>query len=494
MMTFPNPIYVVATSSKFDILPRVIQENSAFILFVLVLTYILSIAHWIASTDIESKLNWISLGLGSTGILYLHYTNAALVQRYELIFTLFWLFILYYHLSTWNNNYRRIEQELKNPPSKGIASLRKFKGSVLRFFITMPTTKNSANQWTDPPFRNVFHVILIFVYVTLIFLHVLSFMSPFNCIFASSPLCCRYNYAIEGFDTQSVHSNFCSGHVRIAFTGSWSTGKTSVINAVLGHEYATSQVAPAPTTDKFVCLVLGSDYRDPIRSDDYDLRKHCELISHVNDVSHTICGEHLPNVVDVADDNTEFSNFVFFDMPGWQTEYGDNCVYQTFYQQLIEKMDYIYVVWDLNHGMIEDKFADFFKQKAKGTNYEIIYNRFEESNADMSFLNQQYAKMSNGQEILSEIYTMKIHENRTTYSNQFENDIKLLRSKIKSVNQTVYDNRKKLMKENLLSYRFKMTGLFSLRKLKLANTLVNEDLNIHVNPKQSWFQWVGIEL
>eukprot|EP01083_Nonionella_stella_P108820 316780_1 len=97
----------------------------------------------------------------------------------------------------------------------------------------------------------------------------------------------------------------------------------------------------------------------------------------------------------------------------------------------------------------------------------------------MAFLNQQYSKMTNGQEILSEMYTMKLHENNTQYMNLYLDDIQLLRAKIMSVNQTVYDNRKKMMKNNLLLYRSKVTGFLSLRKLKLANSLINEDLNVH---------------
>jgi hypothetical protein len=112
----------------------------------------------------------------------------------------------------------------------------------------------------------------------------------------------------------------------------------------------------------------------------------------------------------------------------------------------------------------------------------------------MAFLNQQYAKMSNGQEILSQLYTMKLHENSTEFATEFQNDVLLLRAKIKSVNQTVHDNRKKLMKENLLAHRHKITGLLSLRKLKLADRLVNEDLNLHVPPKTSPLRVLGIEL
>lgn len=89
---------------------------------------------------------------------------------------------------------------------------------------------------------------------------------------------------------------------------------------------------------------------------------------------------------------------------------------------------------DLNHGKIEDEFAEFFKNKARGTNYELIYNRFSKDSADMAFLNQQYAKMSTGQEILSQMYTTKVHENNTQYSSEFEQDILHPRSKIKSVN------------------------------------------------------------
>ena len=149
---------------------------------------------------------------------------------------------------------------------------------------------------------------------------------------------------------------------------------------------------------------------------------------------------------------------------------------------------------DVNHGKIEDDFAEFFRNKARGTNYELIYNRYTRDTVDMSFLNQQYAKMSTGQEILSEMYTTKVHENNTQLASQFEEDILHLRSKIKSVNQTVHDNRKKAMKENLLFYRNKMSGINSLRRLKISERLINEDLNLHVEPKTHHWQWLGLEL
>ena len=112
----------------------------------------------------------------------------------------------------------------------------------------------------------------------------------------------------------------------------------------------------------------------------------------------------------------------------------------------------------------------------------------------MSFLNQQYAKMSSGQEILSEMYTTKVHENTTENALIFEDDILRLRSKIKSVNQTVHDNRKKMMKENLLQHRDSISGLTSLRRLKILNRLVEGDLNLHVRPKTYHLKWLGFEL
>jgi len=344
-------------------------------------------------------------------------------------------------------------------------------------------------------FKNAIHVLLILLYSGLLFLHLTPYVSPVHYCRStiSSPLCCRYNYVMEGFDTHSVSSNFCSGPVRIAFAGSWSTGKTTIINALLGHNYSTSQIAPAPTTDKFICLTMGSPYSGPIQSDDFARRKNCEFMSFMNVLTHKVCGRGLPNVVDVADIDTEFNGFVFFDMPGWQNEYNNDCSYRTFYQQLIEKMDFVYLVWDVNHGKIEEEFAKFFQGKARGTSYEVIYNRFDSEHSDMAFLNQQYAKLSNGaQELLTELYTIKVHDLGQTTA--YQQDITYLRAKIQSVNQTVHDNRKLLMKENLLSIREKVTGLFSLRRLKIGDRLIQEELNVHKEPKIPWLRRFGIEL
>lgn len=202
----------------------------------------------------------------------------------------------------------------------------------------------------------------------------------------------------------------------------------------------------------------------------------------------------MANVLDVSDKNDEFDDFVFFDTPGWQSEYSSDCIYRTYFQQLINKVDFVYVVWDVSHGKIEGDFADFFRHKARGTNYELIYNRYSKDNVDMSFLNQQYAKMSTGKEILSEMFTTKVHENSTHTVAQFHEDILHLRAKIKSVNQTVQDNRKKMMKDNLLAHRGSIRGVSALRKLKICDRLISDDLNLHVRPKTYRLNWLGLEL
>lgn len=283
-----------------------------------------------------------------------------------------WIMFLYYHYSTWSNNYNHVRKELSS--SSVPSSMRPFVGSVFRFFIVIPITKNASNQWNPPPFKNLIHVVLILGYTFLLGLHIMPFFTPMHCITpvgggtnsegmssilanwwlvlttsssqSSSLLCCRYNYAMEGFATHQMNQNYCSGRVRVAFAGSWSTGKTYLIGGLLGKKYATAQSAPAPTTDQFVCIAAGASYSNPIRNDDYEQRKHCEITEHVNDVVQSQCGgKTMKHVLDVADTNTEFGDFVFFDMPGWQTEYGSDCIYRTYFHQLIDKVDYTYIVW-----------------------------------------------------------------------------------------------------------------------------------------------------
>ena len=162
----------------------------------------------------------------------------------------------------------------------------------------------------------------------------------------------------------------------------------------------------------------------------------------------------------------------------------------------MDKVDFTYIVWDVSHGKIEDEFADFFRHKARGVHYEVIYNRYLDDAVDMAFLNQQYAKMSNGQEVLSQMYTMRLHENTTALTSEFDRDVLLLRAKIKSVNQTVHDNRKMRMKENLIADQSQLTGIFSLRKYKIADRLLRNELNLHKPPpsKSSALRVLGIEL
>ena len=328
-------------------------------------------------------------------VFYLHYSEVSLLATYEgkeegcdipqllqiimfshnfvfafisftALFLAVWLTLLYYHYSSWSNNYRRVRDELGS--STVAASMRPFQGSILRFFIVHPTSKSASNQWNPPPFKNTIHVLLVAGYAFLIGLHVMPYFTPMHCLGpaggdelsyfgklslllttssqSSSLLCCRYNYAMQGFEAHQMNRNYCSGRVRVAFAGSWSTGKTYLIGGLLGTNYSTAQSAPAPTTDKFVCIAAGAAYSDPIRSDDFEQRKHCEIMEHVNDVVRSECGgTAMTNVLDVADTNSEFGDFVFFDMPGWQTEYGSDCVYRTYFHQLLDKVDYTYVVW-----------------------------------------------------------------------------------------------------------------------------------------------------
>lgn len=352
------------------LLPTIIKENIEVATFFALLSYVLFLVNWLVTTDWIDKLHLFSGATCAIGVFYLHYSEVVFLASYEAPFVTLWLMMLWYHYSTWRNNYQRVCEELDR--STVAASMRPFQGSIFRFFIVVPVTKNASNQWNAPPFKNTIHVVLIAGYSFLLGLHIIPYFTPLHCLTsdtgghlpllrklsltvttspqASSMLCCRYNYAMSGFDAHEVQRNYCSGRVRIAFAGSWSTGKTYLIGGLLGHNYSTAQSAPAPTTDKFVCIVAGAPYNDPIRSDDYQQRKNCEIIEHVNDVVRSTCGgESMANTLDVADTNTEFSNFVLIDMPGWQSEYGSECTYRTFFHQLIDKVDFTYVVWWVIH-------------------------------------------------------------------------------------------------------------------------------------------------
>jgi hypothetical protein len=263
-----------------EIAPLFVKDHLQLFIFFGTLSYTLFLCHWIVSTDWEAKFNWCSLLIGLSGLLFLHYSNVLLLLEYEPLFITIWMVLLFYHLSMWKSNYVKIRQALSS--STIIASLKPFDGSILRYLIVIPTMKNAAGQWNTPPFRNAMHVVLVLLYSALLLLHALAYITPVSCIYDISQNCCRYNYVMNKFDTQSLNMNYCSGRVRIGFTGSWSTGKTSIISALLGHNYSTAQIAPAPTTDKFTCLALGAPYSDPIRSDDYEMRKNCDLMSHLS--------------------------------------------------------------------------------------------------------------------------------------------------------------------------------------------------------------------
>ena len=287
---------MAAMNFLLELAPLFVQENLSLVAFFGILTYVIFLVHWVLSTDWEAKFNWCSLIVGLTGLLYLHYSNVLLLLTYEPFFVTVWVSMCVYHLSIWKSNYNKIQQALGS--NTIIASLKPFDGSILRYLVTLPTMKNAAGQWNSPPFRNLVHIVLVLLYGSTMCLHLTPFITPLHCNGDISPNCCRYNYVMNKFNTQSVSMSYCSGPVRIGFFGAWSTGKTSIINALLGHSYSTAQVDPAPTTDKFICLAFGAPYSDPIRSDDYEMRKNCDLMSHVSKclnsnmniyVSFTVC-------------------------------------------------------------------------------------------------------------------------------------------------------------------------------------------------------------
>lgn len=193
--------------------PTVVRENAELVVFLGLLSYAILVVNWIVTTDWEAKFHWCSLLLCGLGILYLHYANVKLLYDYENAFVTLWLLFLWYHGSTWRNNYDRICNEIYG--ASVTASLRPYRNSLFRFLITMPNSKNASNQWNPPPFRNAIHVLLVSGYMLLLSLHVAPFLTPIQCLGDPSPLCCRYNYAMQGFDSQEVNENFCSGKVRV---------------------------------------------------------------------------------------------------------------------------------------------------------------------------------------------------------------------------------------------------------------------------------------
>jgi hypothetical protein len=273
---------MIPTNLLLDYVPLFVKDHLSLLTFFSVLTYVLFLVHWVLSTDWEAKFNWCSLIIGLTGLFYLHYSHVLLILDYEPFFFTIWVVLLFYHSSVWKNNYNKIHEALESTTI--IASLKPFDGSIFRYFIVLPKMKNAAGQWNTPPFQNAIHVVLILLYTALILLHLIPFLTPLHCIHDSSTTrhCCRYNFVMDQFHLHSVNVNYCSGPVRIGFVGSWSTGKTSIISALLGHNYSTAQIAPAPTTDKFICLAMGASYSDPIRSDDYEMRRNCDVMSHIS--------------------------------------------------------------------------------------------------------------------------------------------------------------------------------------------------------------------
>ena len=234
-----------------SLLPAPIQQNIEAATFFAILSYVLFLINWVVTTDWVEKLHLFSGAICTVGVFYLHYSEVAFLAAYEVPFVLLWTLLLYYHASTWMNNYERVRNELQGSNTVA-ASMRSFQGSIFRYFIVLPVTKNASNQWNPPPFKNTVHVLLVAAYSFLLGLHVIPFFTPMHCLVESngemslmqqlsrilkpsestqnpSFLCCRYNYAMTGFEQDLVQGSYCSGKVRVAFAGSWSTGKVSAL-------------------------------------------------------------------------------------------------------------------------------------------------------------------------------------------------------------------------------------------------------------------------
>jgi hypothetical protein len=208
------------------------KENIEVATFFALLSYVLFLINWLVTTNWIDKLHLFSAALCSIGVIYLHYSEVAFLATYELPFVTLWSTLLWYHFSTWRNNYRQVKAELCGPSVA--ASMRGFQGSIFQYFICMPVSKNASNQWNPPPFKNTIHVVLILGYLLLLGLHIIPFFTPMHCLVgehggelsliqqlmlvvsssqSSSFLCCRYNYAMSGFDAHEVQVSLFICHI-----------------------------------------------------------------------------------------------------------------------------------------------------------------------------------------------------------------------------------------------------------------------------------------
>lgn len=60
------------------------------------------------------------------------------------------------------------------------------------------------------------------------------------------------------FHQPEVPNAFFTSQPMILTVGQYSTGKTTFIQHLLGHDYPTAQIGPEPTTDRFVCVCHGN--------------------------------------------------------------------------------------------------------------------------------------------------------------------------------------------------------------------------------------------
>jgi len=61
--------------------------------------------------------------------------------------------------------------------------------------------------------------------------------------------CQTFNWIVENSDQVSD----CSTKVTIGFFGMYSSGKTTILNDLLGHEYSNFQISLSPATQYFIC-------------------------------------------------------------------------------------------------------------------------------------------------------------------------------------------------------------------------------------------------
>ena len=379
--------------------------------------------------------------------------------RYETYIMLSWFILTCAVVVYFVYEFLRLKNAAAKSEGKGIKSVNAIWNkdelfNINRFIrsVVIEDVPDESKKKYTLTYWNLLNLLLVFLYAALL----IPYLSSFRTV---SYDCRTFNWIAQQTNL-TVSSDFCDGKFKVVFFGAFSTGKTTIINKLLGHDYYGATVSDDPATDKFVCINPNASRSDQIIENEL-LKSDCRILNAVQ--------RQVPNqrrIEFVSDTNTKFSSFVFIDTPGYQLQYIDEPDYKSFYNYLADEADFCVFMWHTANGEIHEGLANLFRKKQLGKHYDIVWNFVPEKH-DNSFISIQYAKMTQGQEKPAPHFIHKIPNDISQQTAAFNKSIESLALRLFDVKRSAKVNRNDLLKHRLESIE-NFNGWDALHKARAA--------------------------